>query len=140
MSAPNVFTTLSKYGSSEVENYLTEAFVFLLNLLLERNPEIALTFVNKLCGLSGERQLTKPKSVAISTQIVVDEGRPDIEIRQGVNALIYIEVKHDAPLGVGQLEYYKRKLIESGISNTALVLLTRSRAAAQETIKQMRRS
>lgn len=90
MNAPNIFVTLSKYGSSEAENYLTEAFVFLLDLLLERTPEIGLAFVNKVCGLSGNRQLSTPEAITISTQIVVDEGRPDIQIKQGADTLIYV--------------------------------------------------
>jgi hypothetical protein len=132
MALPNLFLTLSKYGSSESENYLTEAFVYLTKLLLERNPDIGLQFVNNLSGLPDDIKFSNPQSIIISTQVCVDEGRPDIEIKSGTK-LIYIEVKHDAPLGKGQLEYYKRKLEGSGVQNVNLVLLTRSRISSQET-------
>ncbi len=84
--------------------------------------------------MDGEIQFEKTELISISTQVVVDEGRPDIEVRSGSTILVYIEIKHDSSLGEGQLEYYKKKLDESGVENTALVLLTRSLASAQETI------
>jgi hypothetical protein len=133
MKTPNVFSVLSRYGSGEEENYLTEAFAFLLRLLLEYQPNIGLALVNKLCGFPEENCFTNSQSVAISTQIIIDEGRPDIEIRDGRDTLVYVEIKHDAHLGTGQLEYYKRKLIEANFPNKELVLLTRSRILAQET-------
>jgi hypothetical protein len=134
--AENVFSSLSKYASASDENYLTEALVFLVKLLLERKPAAGLDTVNFLCGQSRGVCFGDPKSVAIATQVAVDLGRPDIEIRDGTNTLVYIEVKHDSPLGVNQLERYKAQLQESGLSNTLLVLLTRSRSSLLETSLQ----
>lgn len=133
MKAPNLFLTLAKYGSREAEDYLTESFVLLLKNLLEHRPALGLALLNKICGLAGDVQFDNPELITISTQVVVDQGRPDIEVRSGSEILVYIEIKHDAALGDGQLEYYKRKLDESEFDHTALVLLTRSLASGQET-------
>jgi hypothetical protein len=133
MKSPNIFQTLSKYGSRQEEDYLTESFVLLIKMLLERNPDIGLGFINKICGLTKNKTFKKTELLSISTQVIVDDGRPDIEIQYGTAILIYIEIKHDASLGDGQLEYYRKKLNESEHENTALVLLTRSQATSQET-------
>lgn len=133
MKSPNLFKTLSKYGSREEEDYLTESFVLLIKLLLERKPKIGLGLLNRICGMSENLRFETPDLIAISTQVVVDEGRPDIEVKYGSTILVYIEIKHDASLGEGQLEYYKRKLEESDFEVTALILLTRSKVSGQET-------
>ena len=128
----NVFSTLHR-ARLGAEDYLTEAFVFLLKLLLEREPERGIAIINRLSGLPRDAHFEHPESVALSTQIIVDEGRPDIEIRDGQERLVYVEVKHDSPLGVRQLERYLSELQVSPFPTTRLVLLTRSRVSAQET-------
>ena len=102
----NIFVTLFKFGPGAEENYLTEAFVFLLKLLLERELDAGLAIINQLCGLSQENRFEVLKPSAICTQITVDNKRPDIEIRGDKDTLVYVEVKHDSPLGEGQLESY----------------------------------
>ena len=92
---------------------------------------IALT--NRLSGLPEQDRFEHPESVVIATQIIVHEGRPDIEIRAGEKTLVYVEVKHDAPLGVRQLERYLSQLQAAPFPTTNLVLLTRSRASVRET-------
>jgi len=132
----NVFSSLSKYGSGVDENYLTEALVFVTKLLLDRKPATGLDMVNLLCGQRQETCFSHPTSVLISTQVTTDMGRPDIVI-SGEATLVYIEVKHDSPLGLRQLERYKAQLQESGVPNTRLVLLTRSRNSPVETTLQL---
>jgi hypothetical protein len=129
----NVFSALLKFGPGAEENYLTESLVFLLRLLLERIPDKGLPIINRLCGLPRETQFKKPGTITLNTQVTVEQGRPDIEIRGGEDTLVFVEVKHDSPLGTRQLEYYRDKLRESGASKTGLVLLTRSRISARET-------
>ena len=90
---PNVFSALSEYGASARENYLTESCVFLLKLLLDRVPSIGLEMINQLCGLREEHQMRESGTVAISSQVSADEGRPDIEIRDAAEMLVYIDVK-----------------------------------------------
>jgi len=119
MKAPNLFLTLSKYGSREAEDYLTESFVLLIKNILEHRPAVGLGLLNNICGLTGNALFDNPDLIAVSTQVIVDQGRPDIEIRAGTETLAYIEIKHDAALGEGQLEYYKKKLDESGFDTLA---------------------
>jgi hypothetical protein len=129
----NIFSSLFKYGHGVDENYLTEALAFLVKLLLQRTPLGGLELANLLSGERGGPLFSDPSSVTVSTQVAVEEGRPDIEIRDGPSTVVYLEVKHDSGLGVDQLERYKAQLDESGIPNTRLVLLTRSRIACQQT-------
>ncbi|MBN1135415.1 MAG: PD-(D/E)XK nuclease family protein [Anaerolineae bacterium] len=124
----NVFSHLSRFAASE-ENYLTEALVFVVRLLLERSTPLGLELVNLLCGAEHDTWFQDPTTVVISTQVATEIGIPDIEIR-GVDTLVYIEVKHDSPLGAGQLEAYKMQLQRSGLANTRLVLLSRSKSSA----------
>jgi len=133
MKSLNLFKTLSKYGSRAAEDYLTESFVVLMQNLLERRPAAGLRFLNTLCGLTGEVRFDNPEMVLLSTQVAVEAGRPDIQLRSGSDILVYIEVKHDAPLGERQLEYYKEQLDRSDSAHKVLVFLTRSLASCQET-------
>lgn len=100
MSA-NVFSALSTYGSSEEENHLTESFVFLLNLLLQRAPDSALLLLDHLTGSLPLHNFTRPELVAIRTQPRWEQGRPDIEIKEADDTLIFVEIKHDSPIGYG---------------------------------------
>jgi hypothetical protein len=126
----NVFSSLAAYATGE--NALTEALVFVLRFLLESEPRTGLSIVSRLCGL-GSLERCDPTTVDISTQVTVEEGRPDIEIRVRDSVRVYAEVKQDAPLGRNQLEYYLAQLHRSVVAETQLVLLSRSRMAALQT-------
>jgi hypothetical protein len=128
----DIFSCLAKYGPAADENYLTEALVFVTRLLLERSPSVGLEMVNWLCCQSLEPWFDDPDSVALSTQATTDQGTPDIEIK-GPETLVYMEVKHDSPLGANQLERYKAQLDTSEVSNKRLVLLARSQYTAFDT-------
>ena len=129
----NVFSSLFKYSGAD-ENYLTEVLVFIMRLLLERDPVQGLSLVDLLTHRNHGPCFADPGSVIISTQVAGEKGRPDIEIRDGADALVYVEVKHDSALGVDQLERYQAQLLVSGVSETGLTLLTRSRHASLGTI------
>jgi hypothetical protein len=131
--AQNLFSCLSRYSSTAVENYLTEALVYVLRLLLQRAPHDGLRIVNELTGSHEAPLFSDPSSVCILTQVSTDEGRPDIEISDGISVRVYVEVKHDSPLGQDQLERYRSQLLASGVPSTQLVLLARSRTAALAT-------
>lgn len=45
----NVFSALSKYTSDESENYLTESLTFLINSLLQRERQIGIAVLTRLC-------------------------------------------------------------------------------------------
>lgn len=120
----NLFSVLSKYDSASEENYLTEAFVFLVNHLLDRDPPVGIQLLTDLCVDNDEFIFDPTEPIAIVTQRSTGVGRPDIEISTR-DKLIYIEVKHDSGLGHTQLERYKKALGQSGVDITKLVLLTR---------------
>ena len=129
----NIFSALSSYGSTEGENYLTESFVHLLRVLLERSPEVGLAIANHLTGRLPVHPLDDARQVTLRTQVAGPQGTPDIEIAQGEDTLVYIEIKQDSPLASGQLEAYLQMLDATGRPNRRLVLLTRSRAGASGT-------
>jgi hypothetical protein len=106
MVEANVFEALYHYGPHAEENYLSESFVFVLRMLLQRRPVAGLTVLNALCAARGGWSFTNAAEIAIATQIATDSGRPDIEIRASAT-LAFVEVKHDAPLSAGQLEVYE---------------------------------
>jgi len=120
----NVFSALSKYDSASEENYLTEAFVFLVNRLLDRDRPVGIQLLTNLCVDSDEFFFDPSEPISIVTQVGTEQGRPDIEISTR-DKLIYIEVKHDSGLGPTQLQRYKKALEESGVDVTKLILLTR---------------
>lgn len=126
----NLFTCLSTSRSAIDENYLTEALVFVLRLLLERAPVDGIRIVNEFTGSPGDYLFSDPSSVRIRTQVKTDEGTPDIEISEGDGILAYVEVKHDSPLGTEQLKRYRDQIDASGAAATQLVLLARSRTTA----------
>jgi len=122
--AENIFSALAKYSSSEGENYLTEAFVFLLTHLLEKDRESAVKILDRLCVEDEQFNFAPEQTIIISTQKTTEEGRPDIEIL-APNTRIYIEVKDYAPLGYRQIERYREALKAHPEKNKWIVLLTR---------------
>jgi hypothetical protein len=130
--ARNVFGTLEKYGSHAPENYLTEAFVYLLDLLLSREPAAGLDMINWLCGLGVAERLIAANEIVIKTQVDIKPyGIVDIAIQSGKNALFYIEVKLDSALDGDQLWTYREDLQQHHKGQrTGMVFLSRSRQAA----------
>lgn len=124
MSGNNIFSALAKYGSTAEENYLTEAFVFLLNSLLERERTVALSILDQLCVNNNEFCFDKDEDISVSTQDVTEQGTPDIKV-SSPDKLIYIEVKHDSLLGYQQIERYKKALEISSATIKQVILLTR---------------
>jgi hypothetical protein len=128
-----LFTVLSRFAFRQEENFLTESLVYMLNLILEREKQVGLSILAKLCGRRFATGLDNAANISIKTQFTVDEGRPDIVIQVDSDKIAYIEVKHDSSLGVEQLERYYLDLMSSKAKDTQLVLLTRSRHSIQET-------
>ena len=114
----DIFSTLEKYSSAENknaqdENYLTEAFVFLLKLLLEKDKEKGIELLNLICT-DGEFLFELEEELSIRTQTGLESKDrsdiPDIQIRSD-DKLVFIEVKLDAGLsGEDQIEKYVRHL------------------------------
>ena len=120
----NVFTSLSKYNSAVDENYLTEAFVFVLNSLLESDRFACLDILRNLCVKENDFDFMHDESITISTQETTEQGRPDIKVSSPYK-LIYIEVKHDSGLGDKQIQRYNEALKLSKAAIKEVVLLTR---------------
>lgn len=127
----NIFLTLNRYHGAE-ENFLTEAFVYLLNQILEKEVSIGKYFLQKLIGIE-DNLFSDDFEVLVTTQLTLKEGRPDICIQTSQDALFLIEVKHDSPLSTGQLEAYYSARQNFKKSITKLILLTRSKQTAIET-------
>jgi hypothetical protein len=124
MSGDNIFSALAKYNSATDENYLTESFVFLINSLLKREPNVGIMILNQLCSIDNECLFDSNESISVSTQDVTEQGTPDIRI-SSPEKLIYVEVKHESDLGYRQIERYKEALMKSRATFKRIILLTR---------------
>ena len=124
MSGENIFSALAKYNSAIDENYLTESFVFVINALLQRERPIGLEILTQLCVKNNEFSFGIGEDISVSTQETTEQGRPDIKV-SSPDKLIYIEVKHDSPLGSQQLARYGKALESSVADIKHVVLLTR---------------
>jgi len=124
MPDEDIFSALAKYNSARDENYLTEAFVFLINSLLARECPIGLEILTQLCVENNEFSFGIGEDISISTQETTEQGRPDIKV-SSPDKLIYIEVKHDSAVDPQQLARYKKALEPSAAAIKHVVLLTR---------------
>jgi hypothetical protein len=124
MLSKDIFSSLSKYASVSEENYLTEAFVFLLNFLLIEDKLVVLEILNHLCVPNNEFSFDENENIVISTQMITEEGVPDIVVASP-DKLIYIEVKYDSPVGSNQLKRYKKDLGSQSAAIKQLILLTK---------------
>ncbi|MCP4142544.1 MAG: PD-(D/E)XK nuclease family protein [Chloroflexi bacterium] len=129
----NIFITLAKYASQQEENFLTEAFVYLLDVMLEKDSSSGISILKEISGAKSHNWFSEKQTISITTQITIEKDRPDIAITIGNEKIIFIEVKHDSKLGEKQLERYYSHLENSHYTAKQLVLLTRSRNSIQET-------
>jgi len=120
----NIFSALAKYNSAIDENYLTESFVFVINSLLQREHSIGCEIITRLCANDDEFTFSINEDISVTTQETTEQGTPDIKISTP-DKLIYVEVKHDSPLGYKQIFRYKQALESSIATIKKVVLLTR---------------
>ena len=132
----NLFSTLAKYADHRDENFLTESFVYLIALLIERERPVAIGILKNLCGEKTIGWFDALQEISLSTQYTVPEGRPDIVVKIEPDKLIFIEIKDNSSLGIAQLERYYHHLWDYPGETTQLVLLTRSRNSIQQTALQ----
>jgi hypothetical protein len=121
---PNLIIRLHRWASRQDENFTTETFVFLLEYLMDREPEIAIDLLDRLTGSQG----IFGKDVAqveINTQQRAENMIPDIWI-ESQETLVLVEVKVTSYLGAGQVQSY-RGLLEKHFDQRKkqLVVLTR---------------
>ena len=124
MKGKDIFSALAKYNSAADEDYLTEAFVFVVRFLLMRERSIGLNILNNLCVENNEFSFGEDEKISVTTQETTEQGTPDIKIASP-DKLIYVEVKHDSPLGYDQISRYKKALESSVKPIKHVVLLTR---------------
>src|SRR5213082_1993494 len=91
----NLLLLLHKWARRQDENFLTEAFAHLLQHLLDEEPEAAVGFLESLTGGFLRVKAAEARHVALRTQIILSEGRPDLEIRT-IEQLVYVEVKSES--------------------------------------------
>lgn len=127
----NLLVRLHKWAWRQDENFLTDAFAHLLQHLLDEEPEAAVGLLESTTGNFLKLGPGDAKAVEVRTQVVLTEGRPDLEIRAG-QQLVFMEVKSEAEPSGEQLKRYKQLLRESGCPSTCLVLLTRYPASIAE--------
>lgn len=109
-SSNNLLVALSRWVSGQQENFLSDAFVHLLNLLAQQMPEAFAMAIKKITNGAITPTVETAPNFIVASQIFTSEGTPDIEI-SGPNAYALIEVKDESPVDEKQIERYTR-LIE----------------------------
>jgi len=124
--AVDIFSALGKYNSTEEENYLTEAFVFLLKNLLVRERALGLEILDRLCIQDNDFSFQHGEAIEIESQKSILKGKdtPDITI-SSPNKRIYIEVKDYSRVELEQLRKYRADLDSCNLLFKRLILLTR---------------
>ncbi len=120
----NLLVNLHKWASKQDENFTTEAFVFLLNYLLDHEPEIAVNVLRKMTDGFLSLNPSKASTVSIKSQVITGKGNPDIEISID-EYLIFVEVKIESDLGEDQLDRYIEILNGYKNRKTKLILLSK---------------
>ena len=120
----NLYLSLQRYTVGQEENFLTEAFAFLLSFVIHNDAQAGARLLSRTTGGFFDAQATAPSDIQISTQISTQNGRPDIALR-APDRVLYIENKLEARVGYKQLEGYRRALNNTGCSATRLVLLSK---------------
>ena len=120
----NLLVMLHRRVDRQDENFLTDVFSHLLRHLCDHEPDVAVRILSKLTGGRLQCSMEDVLQSRIATQVVTQEGTPDLEIRTA-DHLVYVEAKKEARLGEAQISRYRRQLGSSGFSNTTLILLTK---------------
>src|SRR5208337_1492052 len=120
----NLLLKLHNLAHRQEENFISDAFVHTASYLLENEPKCGVEIVRLLTNSFVDHKAQQADQIQITTQVTNKYGRPDIVIKT-LTHLVYVEVKAESGLGHKQLTRYKNDLLQSGFSNTLLVLLTR---------------
>ncbi len=130
-SQNNLLIRLHKWAARQGENFLTESFAFLLQHLLDNEPEASVRLVGLITNGFIQLRPEESKVLEVRTQVTFGEGTPDLQLRTA-RQLAFIEVKSDSELAPGQLRRYRRILLASGFPETMLGLLTRYPSPIEE--------
>jgi hypothetical protein len=123
-NGPNLFARLHKWATRQDENFVTESLAITLEQLLILAPEVGTRLIRQLTGGLIDLPPADASAIGVQTQVDVASGRPDLEVSVP-HKLVWVEVKVESDLRVGQLEGYRVLLAESGATLTRLVLLSR---------------
>ena len=81
----NLCCNLHRWLRRQDENFVTESFAFLLNVLLDRDPNLGRELIGWLCfGKDRSFPLLVGETITITVQGAVEEGQPDIWIESPV--------------------------------------------------------
>jgi hypothetical protein len=133
-----LFSSLHKWAKSQDENFTTDAFAYVLRCLVHFEPTSAQRILRLLMGWGEDLRCDGPENVRITTQEIVEEGRPDILIDAPPGHFGYVEVKLEAGLGPNQLRRYRAALERQVLNHNAtrtLVLLTRYRLVGEADVE-----
>ena len=122
----NLLSTLHKWASRQDENFVTDAFAYLLRHLLSHDPQCGTVVLRVLTDGVFDIGADDARKVVVTTQVTTDHGRPDMKI-EFPGHLAFVEVKVESRQGDRQLSRYSEALsvyARKGLA-TQLVYLTR---------------
>lgn len=120
----NLLVSLSKWASGQQENFLSDAFVHLMNVLAHDSPEAFAMIIESMSDGTIRPAGDSAEAFTLISQVNLSEGTPDIEI-VGPDSYALVEVKDESPVDVDQVERYMKLVKESEAGSKCLVLLTR---------------
>jgi len=123
----NLLVALNNWASGQQENFLTDAFVHLLNRLALEVPDAFAMLLDQITDGAINPTSVTASDFVVTAQVTTSEGMPDIEII-GPNAYALIEVKDESPVDEEQIERYGRLVEQNGSDSKCLILLTRYQA------------
>jgi len=123
----NLLVALSRWASGQQENFLSDAFVHLLNLLAQQVPDAFTLIVEQMTGGSLTPAPDTAADFTVTSQVSTSEGTPDVEI-VGPRCYALIEVKDESPVDEEQVRRYIRLVDQNVADAKCLVLLTRHQA------------
>jgi hypothetical protein len=120
----NLLVRLHKWAERQDENFLTEAFAYLLQHLLDQEPEAAVGLLAALTDGFFQLRAEEARLVEVCPHRAKDTGTPDLEVRTAQQLALF-EVKAGSEPNLAQLRRYRGVLRDSGCPSTRLILLTR---------------
>ena len=117
----SLFNRLYSYRQREGKNSKENFLIELLGYSLQAHECFRMRFID----LIGQIQSYEPDKFFVSTQIVYNEGRPDLELHINNNCHVLIECKVESGEGNGQLDNYRTILRKKNAKQSHLIYLTK---------------
>lgn len=119
----DLFSSLFRWAHRQGENFATDGFVFVVNELVRREPDVARSFLRWLCFGNEAATALSGDLPQLGTQRRSEEGTPDIFL-QTSELFVLIEVKKGSDLHPGQLRQYHDLIARQTAPTKRLILLT----------------